>query len=441
MSAWWRSDSSAVPGIGEVSARRIFGLAIPALGVLAAMPLYLLWDTAVVGRVGIAELAALGVGAAVHSVVTTQLTFLSYGTTSRAAHFFGAGQRQLAVKEGVQATWVALAVGVVLLGAVSFLASPIARWLTSSAEVAGLAASWLRVASWAIPLTLVEMAGNGWLRGVQDTKKPLYFTLAGLIPGAITVPVFVHYWSIVGSAVALVVGMGIIAGLFLRELYIQHSGSWSPDFSIMAQQLVLGRDLIVRSLAFQVALISATVVVGRWGSQALAAHQIMTQLWNFLTLVLDSLAIAAQSLIGAALGAGAGAQAKAAAVRICIYSALSAVVLAVVFTVGAGDIPRLFTSSSLVLEAFGVAWWIMVGMIVLGGVLFALDGVLLGAGDASFLRTLTLVAVVCGYLPGIWVAYVWGIGLAGVWAGLGCFIVIRMLGVLVRFRSGKWMKV
>ncbi|HJG43827.1 MATE family efflux transporter [Corynebacterium phoceense] len=419
-----------------VSARRIFGLALPALGVLAAMPLYLLLDTAVVGRLGATALAALGAAATVQSVVTTQLTFLSYGTTARSARFYGRGDRQAAVAEGVQATWVALGVGAILMVLMWVFAGGIARFMTGSEEVARLAAEWLRVAALAIPLTLVEMAGNGWMRGVQDTRKPLLFTLAGLIPGAIAVPIFVYFWGILGSAAATVLGMGIIAACFLRELHREHKGDWRPDRGVIGKQLVLGRDLIVRSLAFQVAMLSATAVVGRFGTAPLAAHQIMTQLWNFLTLVLDSLAIAAQTLIGAALGAGHSA--KRVGQRILGYSAGFAVALAVVFAVGASLIPRIFTQDSAVLDAVARPWWVMVAMVIAGGVLFALDGVLLGAGDAAFLRTLTFASVILGYLPGVFLAYALDWGLTGVWAGLAAFIALRTVGVVYRFKSMKW---
>lgn len=420
----------------RVSARRIFGLALPALGVLAAMPLYLLLDTAVVGRLGATALAALGAAATVQSVVTTQLTFLSYGTTARSARFYGRGDRQAAVAEGVQATWVALGVGATLMALMWVFAGGIARFMTGSEDVARLAAEWLRVAALAIPLTLIEMAGNGWMRGVQDTRKPLLFTLAGLIPGAIAVPIFVYFWGILGSAAATVLGMGIIAACFLRELHREHEGDWRPDRGVIGKQLVLGRDLIVRSLAFQVAMLSATAVVGRFGTAPLAAHQIMTQLWNFLTLVLDSLAIAAQTLIGAALGAGHSA--KRVGQRIVGYSAGFAVALAVVFAVGASLIPRIFTQDPAVLDALARPWWVMVAMVITGGVLFALDGVLLGAGDAAFLRTLTLASVILGYLPGVFLASALDWGLTGVWAGLAAFIALRTVGVIYRFKSMKW---
>ena len=206
----------------------------------------------------------------------------------------------------------------------------------------------------------------------------------------------------------------------------------------MRRQLVMGRDLIVRSLSFQVAFISAAAVAARFGTSSLAAHQILLQLWNFITLVLDSLAIAAQALTGAALGRGTVGVAKQVGQKVTLYSLIFAGALGAVFALGAGVIPRIFTSDGEVLASISGPWWLMVVMIVLGGIVFALDGVLLGAGDAAFLRTITVLAVIGGFLPGVWLSFAFHGGLTGIWVGLLAFILIRLLAVVWRFRSGAW---
>lgn len=421
-----------------VSARQIFALALPALGVLSATPLYLLLDTAVVGRLGAFELAALAVGTTVQSTVTTQLTFLSYGTTARASRLYGSGRRADAVAEGVQATWVGLGVGLTLAALVFLLAGRIGEWLTGDPAIAAAAAEWIRIESIAIPLTLIIMAGNGWLRGVQNTRSPLWYTLAGVIPGAVLIPVLVGEFGLPGSAMANVVGITITSTLFLQALRREHTGSWRPRWSIMKRQLVMGRDLILRSLSFQVAFISAAAVAARFGTASLAAHQILLQLWNFITLVLDSLAIAAQALTGAALGRGTVSVAKQVGQKVTFYSAVFAAGLGAVFALGAGVIPRIFSTDTGVLAAISGPWWLMILMIILGGVVFALDGVLLGASDAAFLRTITIISVLGGFLPGVWLALLFDAGLTGIWCGLVAFIVIRLVAVVWRFRSMRW---
>jgi putative MATE family efflux protein len=191
-------------------------------------------------------------------------------------------------------------------------------------------------------------------------------------------------------------------------------------------------------LAFQVCYVSAAAVAARFGAAAVAAHQVVLQLWNFLALVLDSLAIAAQSLVGAALGAGEVAEAKAVARQVTMSSFVAAGILAAGFGIGARILPELFTDDPSVLAVIGVPWWFLVAQLPLAGVVFALDGVLLGAGDAAYMRTATIISALVGFLPPIWLSLVYGWGLTGIWSGLSIFVVLRLLFVGWRAVSGRW---
>jgi len=426
-----------------VSARSIAALALPALGVLAAEPVYLLFDTAMVGRLGVLPLAGLAVGGLILSLLSSQLTFLSYGTTSRSARMFGAGDRAGAVGEGVQATWLALGIGLMILVVAQVVAWPLVRVIAGGDDIASSALSWLRVAMLAAPAILVSMAGNGWLRGVQDTARPLRYVLVGVGVSAVLCPLLVFGWAgfprlgLVGSALANVVGQWLAAALFGAALLSERVPlRLRPE--VMRAQLLLGRDLVLRSLAFQVCFLSAGAVAARFGAAAVAAHQVVLQLWSFLALVLDSLAIAAQQLVGAALGAGHPAQARAVAWRVTGFSTAAAVALAGVFVVGATVLPAVFTADAEVLAVIGVPWWFMVAQLPIAGAVFALDGVLIGAGDAKFMRTATLLSAVFGFLPPIWLSLVFGWGLAGIWAGLSAFLVLRLVFVGGRALSTRW---
>ncbi|AFM07615.2 MATE family efflux transporter [Corynebacterium pseudotuberculosis] len=445
MFSWEKRRRERVCSVGraqeetvEIGPATILRLALPALGVLAATPLYLLFDTAVVGTLGAASLAALGAGTTIYAQVTTQLTFLSYGTTARSARLFGAGKKKEAVAEGVQATWLALFVGTVLAVTIFLGAPQFTFWLSGSSEVSSAATSWLRVTAAGIPLVLIIMAGNGWLRGVQNTRLPLLFTLSGIFPGMVLVPILVGRYGLVGSAWANIVGITITSFLFIACLFRMHEGSIQPNWSIMRSQLTLGRDLILRSLSFQISFLSAAAVAGRFGPESLAAHQVLLQLWSFLTLVLDSLAIAGQMLTGAALGAKDVVRARRVGQVSVLYSTMFGVALAVIFAAGFQVIPGIFTSDEGVLQEISGPWWQLVLMIVLGGVVFAFDGVLLGAADAAYLRTVSLLSVLVGFLPGVWLALFFQAGLVGVWWGLVSFISIRMIAGVWRFYSMKW---
>lgn len=422
-----------------VSVGQVLGLAVPALGVLAAEPLYVLVDTAMVGHLGAVALAGLALGGMLLTTVSSQMTFLSYGTTARAARLHGAGRRADAVEEGVQATWLGFGVGLVVLLAGQVGARPVAELLAGPGALADAGVSWLRIALFGAPFILVTMAGNGWMRGVQDTRRPLRYVLAGNGISVLLSPVLIYglHWGLVGSAVANVAAQVIAAALFVRALLVERV-PLRPVPSLIRAQLGLGRDLILRTLSFQVTLLSATTVVARTSADAAAAHQIVYQLWMAMALVLDSLAIAAQSLVGAALGAGQRDRAIALAWQITRYGLVFGTFLGVCFAVLGGVVPRLFTADPGVLAEIPHAWWLFVLIQPAGGVVFALDGVLLGAGDAAYLRNMMLACAFLGFAPLLWLSLFLGWGLTGVWFGFAVFIGTRLLGVVLRTRSARW---
>ena len=430
--------------VAPATGRRIAGLAFPALGVLAAEPIYLLFDLAVVGRLGAISLAGLAIGGLILSTLSSQMTFLSYGTTARSARFFGAGDREAAVGEGVQATWLAVGLGTLIVVAVQATAVPLVSALSAGGGIADAALPWVRIAIFGVPAILISAAGNGWMRGVQDTARPLRYVVTGFAVSAVLCPLLVYGWlgmprlELVGSAVANLIGQWLAALMFCRALLVERVPLRIQP-TVLRAQVVMGRDLLLRTLAFQACFVSAGAVAARFGAAAVAAHQVVLQLWSFLALVLDSLAIAAQSLVGAALGAGDLVHAKSVAWRVTIFSAVASAVLAGVFAVGASVFPSVFTDDRSVLDAIGVPWWFMVAQLPVAGIVFALDGVLLGAGDAKFMRNATLVSALVGFLPLIWLSLIFGWGLLGIWSGLSLFMVLRLVFVGWRAFSGRWL--
>ena len=162
---------------------------------------------------------------------------------------------------------------------------------------------------------------------------------------------------------------------------------------------MVGRDLIVRAAAFQVAFLTAAGVASRMGTAQIAAHQIGLQLWEFTALLLDSFAIAAQSMVGAALGGSDPAAARQMALQVSRWGLYAGVGFAAIYAAGWALIPHVFTSSEPVLHQAHVLWPWFIGMLPAAGIVFALDGVLIGAGDVAFLRTITIIAGVFAFAP------------------------------------------
>jgi putative MATE family efflux protein len=418
----------------------VLSLAASAFVVLAAEPLYLLVDTAVIGHLGTLPLAGLALGAALMAVLTIVGTFVEYGTTSRAARWFGTGRPDAAINEGVQATWLAIAIGlgIVIVGEV--LAGPLTTWLAGDADTQRAAESWFRIAVLGMPGVLVVLAGNGWMRGVQRTREPVRIVLAANALSAAASPVLVYPagLGLEGSAIANVGAQLVGALLFLRALG-SAAPSLRPDRRIMRAQLVVGRDLIVRSAAFHVAFLTAAGVASRMGSAQVAAHQIGMQLWEFTALLLDSLAIAALSLVGAALGASDARTARSTTWQVSRWGFYAGVSFAALYAAGWYVVPQLFSSSPGVLDQAHVLWPWFVVMLPASGVVFALDGVLIGAGDVRFLRTIRVIGAVGVCAPLTLAALHWHWGLGGVWAGLTAFIAVRLVGMVARARSERWL--
>jgi len=241
-----------------------------------------------------------------------------------------------------------------------------------------------------------------------------------------------------GSAIANIVAQAIGAALFVRTLARSAHGGIRPDRAVMRAQLVVGRDLILRAAAFQVAFLSAAGVAARFGTAQIGAHQIGLQLWEFTALLLDSFAIAAQSLVGAALGGSDAETARSMAWQVSRWGLYAGVGFAAIYGIGWSVIPQVFTSSQPVLHQAHILWPWFVGMLPAAGVVFALDGVLIGAGDVAFLRTITIIAGVFAFAPINLAALHWHWGIAGVWAGLTAFILVRLVGMLWRARGERW---
>jgi putative MATE family efflux protein len=409
--------------------------------VLAAEPLYLLVDTAVVGNLGTVALGGLAVGGGLLAWAAALLNFLAYGTTARSARRAGAGDRAGAVQEGVQATWLALALGLVVVVLFQTLAGPLTRLLAGGGgEVAAAGEQWLRIASFGAPLLLVSLAGNGWLRGVQELRRPMRFVLAGSLVSLVLCPLLVYPagLGLAGSAVANVVGQALSASLFVAAL-VRERVPWRPRMAALRAQLVIGRDLLLRAVVLQVAFLVATGVVARAGTASLGAHQIAVQLFFFLALVLDAYAIAAQTLVGHALGGGRPEDARATARRVTWWGLATGLVVAGLLLGLRPVLLPLFTDDPAVVAQATVAWWFLAAVQPVAGVVFALDGVLMGAGDVGYLRTVTIGAALVGFLPLSLLALPLGWGLAGVWTGLAVFIGLRLVAVLGRVAGDRWL--
>ena len=423
--------------------REIWRLAWPALGALVAEPLYVLADTAIVGRIGTPQLGGLALAASILLAAHAMFIFLAYGTTAAVARLLGAGEHRRAAHQAVQSIWLALAAGIVL-AAVGLLLSP---WLVDALggddpEVLSNALVYLRISLFGLPAMLVMLAGVGYLRGVQDTKRPFAVALGSAVGNFVleAVLIFGFGHGIGASALSTVVAQSAAAAVFvwwIRQAVSRYDVSLRPDPAAIRRLAVAGWDLLIRTSALRASLIITVAVAARIGTVDLAAHQIVFEVWTVLALVLDAVAIAGQALIGQALGAGQAERARSLGRRMIGWGAAAGVLTGTVVLATSGLLPRVFTGDAAV-AALAAFLLLHVGFSQpAAGVVFALDGVLIGAGDLRFLAV-SMVGAGVVLVGGGLVVLAAGAGIGWLWAALHAWMATRLTMMLWRFAGARW---
>jgi len=421
--------------------REIVWLAVPALGALAAEPLYLLVDTAIVGHLGRSQLAALGIAAVVLGGWFAIFNFLQYATTAQVARAAGAGEAETARRLGAQAMWLALVFGVAVAVFVAAAAEPLVSLMGGKGTTADYAVTYMRIAVVGLPAAFIALGASGYLRGVSDLKTPLVIVVAGNAVNVVLELLFVYGfdWGIRGSAWGTAVAqLGMGAAFVVVVLRSLRPGETRLELGLTRRLLSLGKWIFIRTTSLMLSFVLAGAVATRFGDAAIAAHQVAFQLWIFLALVLDSVAIAGQIIVGRELGAGRREAAYGASERMIWLSVALGGVFAVAMLVLAGVIPRAFTDDASVLDQTALLWPLFALMQPLNGAVFALDGILIGASDGRFLAVSMFGAfAACAAVLLLTVQADWGI--RGVWAALVVLIVGRLALMTTRFRRGRWL--
>lgn len=417
--------------------REILLLALPALGALASEPLYVLVDTAIVGNLGTTQLASLAIAATLLSTAFTIFNFLTYGTTAQVARLHGAGRDEDAARLGSQALWLGLGIGLVLLVVLEAFAPAIVSLMGGKGEVADGAVLYLRISALGAPLFILASAAQGFLRGVGDLKTPLLILVCAHSVNAGLEVLFVYGfgWGLAGSAWGTVIAQVGMAGAFF---YVQwRAGLERPHPGKMRPLMRIGSEIAVRTTALTGSFLVGSAVLARIGAASLGAHQIAFQLWVFLALILDAIAIAGQVMVGRMLGASDAVAARAAAVRMIGWSVIIGAGFGAVLLALGGWVPGLFTDDPAVIAKAEEIWPLFALMMPFNGAVFALDGILIGAGDTRFLMWGMLAAALV-YLPIVLLTLDRGWGIEGVWWGLVALIGVRLVTCAGRFAGSRW---
>lgn len=378
--------------------RRILELALPAFAALVAQPLFVMADTAIVGQLGTDPLAGLGVGSTLTLALVGVFVFLAYGSTATVARLVGANRKKDAAESGVQAMWLALALGAVT-GLVSWGFAPqLAAWLGAGGTVHEQAVAYLHWSLPGLPGMFLVLAATGTLRGMADGRTPMVLAIGAAVLNLVgdVVLVFGLGMGIAGSGAATAFAetlMGLTAAGIVARGAAGVGAGWRPRLTGMRASLLVGVPLLIRTLALRAALLLTTWTAARSGAVALAAHQVGFTIWSFLQYVLDALAIAGQTLIGQALGASRPDEARALSRRMTGWSLCAGLLLGGLTLLVRHPLAALFTPDPGVRDAVAAVLVVIGCTLVIASWVTLFDGVLIGAGDGPYLARASLITL------------------------------------------------
>ncbi|PPG18009.1 MATE family efflux transporter [Rathayibacter sp. AY1C6] len=427
--------------------RSILRLAVPALGSLVAEPLFLLTDSALVGHLGAVPLAGLALGGTVLQTIVGLMVFLAYSTTPRVGRALGEGDERRAVAAGIDGGWLALVLGAGIAVVGALTAPAVVALFGAEPAVAEAGVRYLAVSMAGIPSMLGVFALTGLLRGFQDTRTPLVIAAGGFALNAALNAVLIYPagLGITGSALGTVIAqwamLAAYAGVALR-LARRVGAPLRPHLAGLASSAGSGGWMLLRTASLRAAILLAVATATSLGAEELGAFQVAMTLFSTVAFALDAVAIAAQALLGRLLGAGDAEQARAVTKRCVTWGIGAGVVLGALVTGLSGVLPYVFSSDPEVLRLLPAAIAVVGLTAPLGGYVFVLDGVLIGAGDGRYLALSGLanlavfvpLALLAPAAPAEW-------RLLALWLAFAVgFLGARAVTLGLRVRSDVWLR-
>jgi len=421
----------------------ILRLAVPAFGALIAEPLFLLADSAIVGRIGTTALGGLGVASQALTTLVSISIFLAYGTTAAVARQLGAGDRRAAIRQGIDGLWLAGAIGAMVLVVAWPFAPAIIHAFGASPGVTQGAVTYLRISLLGAPAMLGVLAGTGVLRGLQDTRTPLAVAVGANLLNIMLNALLVLglRWGLAGSAWGTVVAQNAAAAVYLTVVArgARRAGvAFGPDRAGLRAAALAGAALVVRTLSLQAVLVVTTAMAAQMGDDAIAAHQIAFRLWVLLAFALDAIAIAGQAITGRYLGAGDVAGARAATRRMTGWGVVYGLVFGALLLAARPFLPDVFGVTPDVARLLLAVLLIVALQQPVAGVVFVLDGVLIGAGDQNYLALAGLAATAVFAVAALYVHVTAG-GLVALWLAYSLWLVARFVTLTLRARGTAWL--
>jgi MATE family multidrug resistance protein len=416
--------------------REVLGLAIPSLFGLMTEPLMGIIDTMLIGRYGTAELAAAGGVSAILSTLIWVFNFLSTGTTTKVAIFYGNAEHQRIGRFTNMAMLTALGISALIVILLTFGHHPILRVYGFGEELMPLANTYLLIRLAGIPFTMLMMTGIGFFRGIQNARLPMAVAIIANIVNLLLdivliygIEGFVPELGIAGAAIATVAGQAVGGLIILYYMYIhknQRIYHFKLDHIPWQEFPVLFRIsiyLFFRTLFLLASFTFASAIAIRMGKVVLAGHEIAMKLWLLGSFTVDSFAVAAQALAGRYYENDKERVTKI-VWNVSAWGLLLGIVFAMTYALFQSTITGLFSRDPEVLVQVSRVFLLLLLMQPLSALTFVHDGVLIGVERVSYLMRMMLVAGII-YVGLSLTAYHLEWGILGIWIGLTAMVAWR----------------
>ncbi len=418
-------------------------LAIPAIIAGIAEPVIALVDTAFVGRLGTADLAAVGIGSSFFLLVVWVLAQTRSAVLAVVARYYGA-QRLDEVKDLVPiAIWMNILLGVFFFGLTSIFAEPIFRLYNAEGEVLSKAVEYYRIRSIGHPIVLATFAITGAFRGMQNLSWSMWISVTGAAVNGVLTPLLIFGWGpfagmgMAGSAWSSLMAQGV---MFVMAVVILQTRT---PFSIVLHTWrhpelkglwLLSGNLFARTIALNICYYLGNRYATGYGEAHIAAHSIAMQIWLFSAFFIDGYAAAGSVLVGRLNGERNWAELYRVSWQAVRTSVAIGSVLAVLYLFGYNELGRLFTTDTEVLLLFGGVFWIVLLTQPINAVAFAFDGVYKGMGEGRILRNVLFISTFAAFVPVAWGADALGWQLHAIWSAFLIWMVVRGGLLVIHFQ-------
>jgi multidrug resistance protein, MATE family len=409
--------------------QRIWRLAGPVILSNATTPLLGAVDTGVVGRLSDpALIGGVALGAVLFAFIFWGFGFLRMGTTGFTAQAWGAGDSAELRGAFLRALAFALAIGLALIIFQAPIRLCALALVQGSPAVKLFAEIYFDVRIWSAPAALANFAVLGWLLGTRRTATALALQI--LINGlniALAIALGLKLgWGIRGVAGATLISEFVSAGLGVSLVLAKIPRVPTPHLLArerMIRVLTVNLNIMLRTLCIETAFVVFTFAGARLGEIPLAANAILMNLLTIMAYGLDGFAMAAEILVGSAIGARDRSAFRAAVKDSSVWAAGVAVVAGIFFLVAGGSIIDLFTIHEPVRAAAReyLPWLALAPIVAVW--CYQLDGVYIGATRTVEMRNGLLLAL-AGNLLVLWQALP-NMGNHALWLALMVFFILR----------------